>query len=257
MGWPLRRPICRAPRRRSRVVVVEEALEDLPHVARGLGAARVLAVHADADVHPLAVLGEHPAVEGREVPVEDHLDGVGLDGEALPPAHQRGDGAPRARVDREDRVRAVGGEHARGAHLLALARAHAHDAAALADELPRGEPRAEGDPQGLGALDEEVIEVLAEEDDRALRGGQVHLAPAGRDDARGVDEVAAPPHLGADAELVEERHPVGRERRAAGLVAGELSPCRGGARRARRARRARLRRRPRPARRPRSPRRRA
>ncbi|MFT3772210.1 MAG: hypothetical protein QM820_42960 [Minicystis sp.] len=80
----------------------------------------------------------------------------------------------------------------------------------------------EVDAEGASALDEEVVEVLAQKDDRRLLGGEVDLPLAGRDQAERVDGIAEAPHLPADAERLEEGHGVGREARSAGLVAGEL-----------------------------------
>ena len=119
-------------------------------------------------------------------------------------------------------VRPVGREHEAGADLLAVAGSHADDAAALPHELAGVEALLELDAERAGPLDQEVVEVLAEQDDRGLLRSEAHLPPARGHDARGVDEVAEAADLGADAQLVEQGDAVGREARSAGLVPGEL-----------------------------------
>ena len=76
--------------------------------------------------------------------------------QVLPPAHQRRDGPLGARVRGEDRVRAVGGEHVVGADLL-VAAAHADHPPAFAHELGwrgsrRGTRRRDAAPRSTSRL---------------------------------------------------------------------------------------------------------
>ena len=220
IGWPLNLPICRVPAQPLAIVVVEELREHVAHVALGLAPVGALAVHADADVHAHVRLGEHPAVQRRQVAIEDHLHGAGLELHALPPAHQRRDGALGPRVGREDRVRPVGGDDVVGQDLLILA-AHADDAPAPSrtSSLARKPPR-NSTPSARARSTSRLSKCLRSSTTAAPSArGQVHLAIARRDHAQRVDAVAEPLDVDADAELVGDLEAVRRQRRAAGLLA--------------------------------------
>jgi len=202
----------------------QEPGEDITHVAPGLLAAGLLAVDADADVDASVGLGEEPAVERRDVAVEDHLDLLGHELGALPPAHQGRDALLRPRVGGEDRVCAGGAEHEAALQLAAVGQAHPGHALAFSQQLGDVDAALELDAQLAGAFHEQVVELAAQEHHRLGVGGEHHRAPLAGHQPHRHDRRRQPAQLGIDAQLRPELQGVGRQARAAGLVPREVGP---------------------------------
>ncbi len=96
-----------------------------------------------------------------------------------------------------------------------------HASRAVPEELRRTKARMKPDSQFASALDEQLVEVLPEENDRRRVGRKKKFLPAWGHDADPVDGVRPRAHLLADAEGLGQLKRRWGESRAAGLVARE------------------------------------
>ena len=206
------------------VVPLEKPAKHCTEVPRNLSPVLVLGVDADSDVHPGRRLGEQPAIERRQLAVEDHVQTPGLEAGPLPPTHQGVDVAPLAAIPGEEGVRPVGEQRPPRADLAPVQPAHPDHPPVLLERLDHPEALAEARPQRASTLHQEVVELLAEQDDRRRVRRNPQLFPGGSDETDRQDWVRTRPELRADAQGLGQLQRRGGQSRPTGLVPWEAVP---------------------------------
>jgi hypothetical protein len=198
MGWPFHPPSWRAPEQPGGVPL-EKSAKHCTQVPRNLSPVLVLGIDADPDVHPGRRLGEQPAIERRQLPVEDHVQTPGLEAGPLPPTHQGVNVAPLAAISGEEGVRPVGEQRPSRTDLAPVQPAHPDHPPVLLERLDHPEAFAEARPQRASTLHQQVVELPAEQNDRRRVRRNPQLFPGGSDEADRQYRVRACPEIRADA----------------------------------------------------------
>src|SRR5262249_5279956 len=179
----------------------------------------------DADVHARGAFGKEPAVERRDLLVEDHLHVTGAKRDALPPAHDGLDQPRGTALDGKARVGAVGHDGEARQHLAPVLRAEAGDAIVPLQQVGGGEI---GDEAAAGLtrpLQQQVVEdATAADRGNVGRTAEDDVMAARRDQPEAADGIGLRQYRILDAELLEQLDSLGRDGAAAGLVAGKIAP---------------------------------